>query len=228
MAIQSNGAACFPVGSRNYSPRFVSKLTTQLSMTGAIMVLKMKMYSFGPGPQFVTFTPTNHSGIPLGDDEDECSVESIDECFVRCMFKESESSLPTFLSIGTKRYLALHASALSVLLNRLRMPATMRCIKLIVMSRDRRRKLSQDYLLLMAREEFDVLDKRMAQYDSVVRDNGDDVVISVNRWCIRKEAIPALDLIPVLPNDWLVHESFRELAMEEQWSNVVFGDVVVN
>ena len=169
----------------------------------------MNLYLFESNAEFLTQAPTDPNGIPIGNGVNECPIAAVSTAHVRAMYKGSDSMLPDRLSVGVKRSIVMRSVIVRAVMAVHRVPPDLRVIPVVVWSKSGKRHLSDDYVLMHSDQEYDVLDRELAEYIAVHRGEHVEVVVSVTRWSVRGADVPPLDLIPVKPNDWMVTEAVK-------------------
>lgn len=170
----------------------------------------MELYLFETSAEFLTLAPTDQDGVPVGDGDGERPLDEVRTVFVQAMYSEPVIKLPDRLSVGVKRYIVLRTKLADVLVADFRMPIDLSITPVIVLSKNGKRQLSDEFVLLHSREEYDILDRGNSEYIAVHRGEHIEVVVSVTKWSVCRDAVPPLDMFIAVPNDLIVSREVKD------------------
>jgi hypothetical protein len=171
--------------------------------------IRVELYLFEASPEFLTFTPTDPSGVPIGNGINECALEDLQTVHVRAMHYGRRGEMPDRLSIGIKRYIVLRSEVAKLVIDQHRIPGDLRLIPVVVFSEYEEERLSGDFVLLHSNIEYDVLDRTQSRYVAVSSAEHGEVIVSVTKWIVRGADVPPLDIFPVMPNDWIITDAVK-------------------
>lgn len=186
-----------------------------------------RMYIFKASSACLTFSPVTESGQPIGEWEDERPLNDVDVVFVTVMNDKLVAPMPDRLCVGHSRYLALRNDVVKQLTENVTFPRELVQRPLVVREAKGATELSSDYRLLFSTKEYDVLNLGKSEFNGVKNANGDDVVVSVKKWCVLPRKIPTIDAFRVLPNDWMVTDRFKDFWERNGFTGAEFSSVVV-
>lgn len=171
----------------------------------------MNLYLFEANAEFLTFAPTDPNGVPIGYGRDECRIHQARTAHVRAMYGDRNDTLPDRLSVGVNRFVVLRSTVANALVSQHRVPTDLLAVPVVVLSKNGKQRLSEEFVLLHSDAEYDILDRADSEYIAVHRGEHIEVVVSVTKWCVREASVPPLDMIPAQPNDWIVTEVIKDM-----------------